>query len=1150
MEIGYKADCTAQNSERRSMKCFACQSANRKGVKFCEECGTLIALVCPGCDSRIPVGKKFCGECGQKLAQEAVARPAPAIDYDRPDSYTPKFMAEKILTTRSSLEGERKLVTVFFADVTGFTSLSEKLDPEAVHQIMDGCFKILMQEIHKYEGTINQFTGDGVMALFGAPLAHEDHAQRACHAALAIQKSLAEYGRRVKADFGLDFKMRIGLNSGPVVVGAIGNDLRMDYTAVGDTTNLAARMESMAAPGGILVSDSTYRLVKKYFEFESLGEIAVKGKQAPQAVYRLIRVSDIRSRLDASKSRGLIDYIGRRDEMHDLQKAYDKAKSGQGQVVGVVGEPGIGKSRFVFEMHRRADEPCRYIESRCLQYSSGIPFLPLLEIFRSYFDIGEGEAEKGINEKLKTRLADLDEALVASLPAFRHFFSLPAGAPQWERLEPKDKRIKTFEAIRNFFIRLSQDTPLIIVIDDLQWLDKTSEEFISYFIEWIANAQILLLLLYRPEYHHPWGSKSFYRQIGIFPLSDDESKRFIGCLLNQGEVSPSIEQFIIGRTSGNPLFMEELLYTLIENRTIVEESGRYRLDETASQHQVPDTIQGIIAGRMDRLEDNIKTTLQVASVIGRSFAYRILEILPGLSHAIKTDLLRLQSLELIYEKRVFPDLEYIFKNVITQEVAYNSLLFNRRTAIHGAIGMAMEEVYANRLEEFYEVVAHHFSKSDHHGRTFKYLMLSGDKALRNNSAWEAFAFYKKAFAVIERYPEGAEPNQTKLKILHAMVSPIIMLNFPEESLGFLEAGAKISKACDDHRSAIRFYSNMGFFHTVNGRHQEGIRFSGKAFKEATAIDDLTAMAQTAPDLCLANLATGRFKKVIEIASALIHAIHKAEKEQDNFGGPAIVYPAQYALSGFSLAHLGRFETGMSNCIYGLEAAMESKNLFTIGLCRYYLGVVLLLRGAWNEASDYFVSCLEGLEEVEFVRIESLVKGGLGVAKAFTGDPLRGRQLAEDGLKALEDAGIKGQVSSLHCDAGMCCHAAGNYEDAGRFMDQSLACAIENGELYLKGRALIWQGRIQGKLSDGAPAKAAAQIEAGLEQLTELEAQADMAMAHFFLGELHAQANQPKAAKKHLKAATASFKEMGMDYWLEAAKRIDPSIGGAASAHAK
>jgi class 3 adenylate cyclase/tetratricopeptide (TPR) repeat protein len=1119
------------------MKCFTCQSNNREGVKFCESCGTEIAIVCPRCDSRIPVGKKFCGECGQKLGREKVVQSTPAIDYERPDSYTPKFMAEKILTTRGSIEGERKLVTVFFSDVTGFTSLSEKLDPETVHQIMDGCFKILMQAIHKYEGTINQFTGDGVMALFGAPLAHEDHAQRACHAALAIQKSLIEYGRKVKAEFGADFKMRIGLNSGPVVVGAIGNDLRMDYTAVGDTTNLAARMESLAEPGGILVSNSTYRLVKNYFEFESLGEIAVKGKQAPQSVYKLTHVSEMRSRMDVSKARGLTEYIGRNDEMHDLQKAFKKARSGQGQVVGVVGEAGIGKSRFVLEVHRTADERCRVIESRCIQYSSSIPFLPVLEIFRNYFDIGEGESEEGIHGKLKSRLADIDKELIQSLPAFKHFLSLPAGEPQWEALEPKEKQMKIFEAIRNFFIRLSQDTFLTIVIDDLQWMDKTSEAFISYFIEWLSNTRILLLLLYRPEYNHPWGSKSFYKQIGVYPLSEDESRQFIRCLLNEAEIPGQIEQFIIGRTSGNPLFMEEFSSALIENRTIVKVNGSYQLDETVSQNQVPDTIQGIIAGRMDRLEDNIKTTLQVASVIGRRFLFKILRTLPGLSDDLQTYLLRLQSLELIYEKRVFPELEYIFKNVIIQEVAYNSLLFNRRKALHGGIGMAMEEMYSNRLEEFYEVIAHHFSMSDHHARAFKYLRLSGDKAFRNNSAWEAFAFYKKALAVLERHPQDGEQKKNQLKILHAMMSPIIVLNFPEESLGLLEAGASISRELDDQKSLIRFYGNMGFFHSVKGRHQEGIRFSGKAFEEATAINDLTAMAQTGPDLCLSSLATGRFEKVIEIASIMIHAIHKAEKEKDDFEGPAIIYPVLYSLSGLSLAHLGRFDEGMTNCVYGLEAAMESENLFTKSLCRYYLGMLLFLRGGWNEARTYFESCLEGLRQVEFVQIEALAKGGLGVAEAHIGDPIHARALAEESLHAFQDAGIKGQVSTLQCYVGMCCHASGDFEDARLFMNRSLASAIENDETYFKGISLIWEGRILGRLSDKAPMEAEQRIEEGLEILTELETNPDIAIGRLFLGELYAQKNQEEAARTHLKAAEASFKKMGMGYWIKEAGKI-------------
>ena len=332
------------------MQCPQCQSNNREGVNFCEECGASVTVICTNCNSRIPIDKKFCGECGQKLGQEEAAHPDPVIDYSRPDSYTPKFMAEKILTTRGSLEGERKLVTVFFSDVTGFTSLSEELDPETVHQIMDGCFKILMQEIHKYEGTINQFTGDGVMALFGAPLAHEDHAQRACHAALAIQKALTGYGRRVKAEFGVDFKMRIGLNSGPVVVGAIGNDLRMDYTAVGDTTNLASRMESMAKPGSILVTGDIYRLARDFFEFEPLGEVQIKGKEGVQEACELKKATEVETRIEAAAARGLTKFVGRKSEIDALREAFKKTKAGSGQVIGIVGEAGVGTSRLLFEL--------------------------------------------------------------------------------------------------------------------------------------------------------------------------------------------------------------------------------------------------------------------------------------------------------------------------------------------------------------------------------------------------------------------------------------------------------------------------------------------------------------------------------------------------------------------------------------------------------------------------------------------------------------------------------------------------------------------------------------------------------------------------------------------------------------------------------
>ncbi len=1122
------------------MKCSACQSDNRDGVKFCEECGTEIAIVCPRCDSRIPVGKKYCGMCGEKLAQGETVKKASAIDYDRPDSYTPKFMAQKILTTRSSLVGERKLVTVFFADVAGFTTLSEELDPETVHQIMDGCFKILMDEIHKYEGTINQFTGDGVMALFGAPLAHEDHAQRACHAALGVQKSLAQYGQKVKGEFGPDFKMRIGLNSGPVVVGAIGDDLRMDYTAVGDTTNLAARMESMAGPGEILVSDKTYRLVEKYFLLESFGEMPIKGKKEPQAVHKLISASDVRSRLEASEARGLIQYVGRKEETSEFLKVYEKVLKGRGQVLGIVGEAGIGKSRFVFEMHRRMDDHCRYVESRCIQYGSNIPFLPILESFKSYFGISEGETEEEIVRKLERRLADLDKELLPSLPAFRDFLSLPVRDREWESLDPKEKRGKTFEAIRDLLIRLSQDAPLILVVDDLQWMDKTSEEFISYFIEWIANVPILLLLLYRQEYSHPWGSKSFYRKIGIYQLSEDESRQFIGYLMKDGDIDPQVEDLIMGRTSGNPLFMEELTHTLMENGSILKRNNKYQLSKGISELQVPDSIQGIIAGRMDRLEDNIKNTMQMASVIGRNFLFKILQAITGLRDEIKGYLLRLQSLEFIYEKQIFPELEYIFKNVVTQEVAYNSLLLNRRREIHGSIGRAIEAMYPNQTEEFYEVIAHHYSKSDHHERAYKYLKLSGDKAIRNNSAWEAFLFYKKALGILKEHLHNQEQQPRQLALLHSMMSPIILLGFPEGTLEILEEGVAISKELEDQKSLIRFYSNMGFFHSVRGRHEEGLRYSGKAFEEATAINDITAMAQTAPDLCLSNFAAGQYETIIHIASRMIHALRKAGKERDTFGGPAVVYPTLISLSGYSLAHLGRFEEGMSHCLYGLEEAEQTESLFTKCLGYYYPGMALLLKGDWKAAKDYLVSCIDGFKQVKFIQIEAIAKGGLGVAEAYLGDPKLGRNLAEESLTLLQEAGIEWQISMLKCFAGMCCHESGDPDGARRFFDEALAVASKNNEVFCRGKALIWGGRILGSLSEESVGEAEQRMLEGIEILSELGAMPEMSIGKLFLGELYAKTDRRQASRTHLTEAATMFREMGMEYWLE---KTNASAGG-------
>ena len=379
------------------MKCQECQTENPATRKFCRECGTKFLLACIHCGTENLPDDKFCGECGYSLKN---LKKETLINYSEPHSYTPKYLADKILTTRSSIEGERKLVTVLFADVAGYTSISEKLDPEEVHQIMDDCFKILMEKIHKYEGTINQFTGDGVMALFGAPVAHEDHAQRACYAALSIQKTLTDYEKNIRNKYEVDFKMRIGLNSGPVIVGSIGDDLRMDYTAVGDTTNLASRIENMAGPGTILSSAHTYRLAKDFFEFKVLGKIELRGKEQPQDTYKLLKPGKAESRIEASIAKGLSRFVGRKNSMGAILEAYAKAQTGAGQVIGVVGDAGVGKSRLLLEFKNRLSESnIRYLEGRCIHFGGAIAYLPILDILRSYFKIKEGDQESLIKKK-------------------------------------------------------------------------------------------------------------------------------------------------------------------------------------------------------------------------------------------------------------------------------------------------------------------------------------------------------------------------------------------------------------------------------------------------------------------------------------------------------------------------------------------------------------------------------------------------------------------------------------------------------------------------------------------------------------------------------------------------------------------------------
>jgi class 3 adenylate cyclase/tetratricopeptide (TPR) repeat protein/energy-coupling factor transporter ATP-binding protein EcfA2 len=1122
------------------MRCPKCQFENPDGSSFCLECGSTLESPCPRCGNALPASAKFFNKCGHVLRGPVETAP---IDFNQPQSYTPKHLADKILKERSAIEGERKLVTVLFADVAGYTSMSEKLDPEEVHQIMDGCFKILMDETHKCEGTINQFTGDGVMALFGAPVAHEDHAQRACHAALSIQKSMGAYSEKVKNECGADFKLRIGLNAGLVIVGSIGDDLRMDYMAVGDTTNLASRMQSLAKPGGILGTGNIYRLARDFFEFEPLGEIQVKGKEASLEAYELIRPGKVGTRIEAATAKGLTKFVGRKRETSALKEAYEEARSGKGQVVGIVGEAGVGKSRLLLELRKVLPEADYvYLEGRCLHYGGSMPYLPILDILRSYFEIKEGDREFLIKNKMKDKVIQLDDKLNDLIPAFQELFSVKVDDENFIKLEPKEKRDRTFEAIRDLLIRVSQGKTLVLTIEDLHWIDRTTEEFLDYFIGWLATTPILLILLYRPEYTHQWGNKSFYTKIGVGQLSTNTSSELVQAILGDGDVVPELRELVLSKAGGNPLFVEEITHSLVENGSIQRKDQQFVLTRKASEIEVPDTIQGIIAARMDRVEESLKRIMQVASVIGREFAFRILQSIMGMREELKSQLLNLQGLEFIYEKSLFPELEYIFKHALTQEVAYNSLLQKRRKEIHERIGGAIEQIYAERLEEFYEMLAYHYLKSENSEKAYLYLKSSGDKAVRNYANREAFRFYKEAIEALYKMPETEENKRRQIEVRLSMWPPMSLLGYPEDSLQILHEGERLAEEIGDTRSLVIFYSKLSNCHAVTGNPLLGIQYSEKCFQEAEKIEDLDLMAPIAVELSVAYFVAGEFSKIFEMDPKVIALLEKNNRESEFFGRPFNVYAELHTWCGYSLANLGKFEEGEAFSEKSLRLARELNHLGNLAVAELFYGLSFLIKGEVKNTINHAKNAIKYSEGGEVPLFLYSAWTQLGVGHYLLGEFETALRHVQKGLKIQNDMGVPMYKSYVYQSMGTIHLDMGELKSAQSCAEKALILAQQNHEKSIEGLSLALLGRILGKKEPPEIEKAEAHIRRGIRISEELKLKPWVSQGHFFLGEIYADTDKRDQALDNLKKAEEMFQEMGMDYYLTKTQEVLDRLG--------
>mgnify|MGYP006171315087 CR=1 FL=1 len=836
------------------MDCPKCRHANPPQAKFCSECGARLASRCVACGAELAAGAKFCGECGAP-AGGAEAR------YASPHSYTPKHLAERILA--AGMEGERKLVTVLFADLKGSMELLADRDPEEARKLLDPVLECMMEAVHHYEGTVNQVMGDGIMALFGAPLAHEDHAVRACYAALRMQEQIRRYSEELRRGSGVEIAARVGLNSGEVLVRSIGSDLRMDYSAVGQTTHLASRMEQLATPGATRLTAQTLELAEGYVAVKPLGPVPVKGIADPVQVYELTGASSARTRIQVARARGLTRFVGRDGEMAQLRNAAEEARAGRGQLVAVVGEPGVGKSRLYYEfIHSHHTHGWLTIESGSVSYGKATPYLPLADLLRAYFRIEARDDTRAVRAKVTGNILTLDEALKDAVAPVLWLLDAPPPDSVFLRLDPAERRRQVLAAAKRILLRESRDRPMLLVFEDLHWVDAETQAFLDSLVESLPAAPVLLAVNYRPEYRHAWGGKSLYRQLRIDPLPAESAQDLLRGLLGSDASVAALAPVLIERAQGNPLVLEESVRTLVETGALVGARGAYRLAAGGAAIRVPPTVQAIIAARIDRLDAADKRLLQAAAVVGNDVPFALLGAVAGVAEQeLHQSLARLQAAEFLYEARLFPELEYSFKHALTHDVAYGSVLQERKRLLHSGIVAAIERLYADRIAEQIERLAHHALRGGVPEKAVRYLHQAGVKASSGSANRQAVEFFGQALAVLDELPPSAEHWSEALEIrlglgtaLAATAGPAS----PEMTECYARALELVDRLADEPR---RFPALWGIWYGkfTRGEYPDAVKVGEQLLKVARQGNDTSLLLEAHHSLWPVLQAMGRQK---------------------------------------------------------------------------------------------------------------------------------------------------------------------------------------------------------------------------------------------------------------------------------------------------
>jgi class 3 adenylate cyclase/tetratricopeptide (TPR) repeat protein len=1096
-------------------------------------------LLCLACQTPNTPDSRFCKACGTSRA----VSPQPDLRAAAPQSYTPRHLTEKILTSRSALEGERKQVTVLFCDLANSTGLAERLGPEAMHTLLNRFFELALAEVHGYEGTINQFLGDGFMALFGAPVAVEDHARRGALTALGIRKGIQQLRTEMGLYDELALSIRIGMNTGLVVVGRIGDNLRMDYTAIGDTTNLAARMQQMAPSGAIWVTEATYRAAGEAFAWQTLGLMAVKGKADDLPVYALLGQHQVRSRFEVMAQRGLTQFVGRYPELQRLLAALMQAQRIEGQVVSVVGEAGIGKSRLLYEFKQHLEhEDVSYVEGSCFAYGNSISYLPFIEIVKGFFGLEERASEAEMKRRIASRLAPLALDAAAVAPCLYHLLALSVEDEVFPNLTSELLRQRTVEALKALVLAVARQQPLVLILEDVHWIDKATEEVLAALVEAMATVPLLLILVYRPEYLHAWAHKAYHThvvltrlpsassvemvhailtkpyaaRIALERLSLAQSMAMVQELLESTTLPPELEQVIATKTDGNPLFIEELTRSLLESGALVQDAGGYRIAQPLATLDIPPTVQGVLLTRIDRLHEDLKHVLQVASAIGRVFSYPLLAQVVEPGTAIEPILGELADLEFVYMTALAPQREYSFKHVLTQEAVYQTLLRPKREEYHERIGKALETLYPDRLEEYYEALAYHYGRSGNKDKAVEYLDLANQKATRANAMEEAKGYFDEAMALLDTLPE-IEHNQRRriTLLLNQHVMMVLLLKFPEY-YDLLTRYEAMAVRVGEPALLGAFYGRVGWGEWWFGHCDQAIQTVTRAVELCEAAGNAEDAGQAYMILLYSHVFKGDYAQVLALKEPFLRLM--AQRFHLRW--------YVWALCAISLAYifLGRWDDAVAEGQKALRVAEEFADNSNGSVAAWFISWAYTAKGDLGQAVEYGELAVQ---KAPTPADKLWAQAGLAWMWCRSGEPRRGLAFQAQAVSMHRAARcIWAELFTPFLGEGY--YLAGEYDKAKQTLQELLEIAERWGMKFHIGCAHRLLGELALTINPtqvGEPL-AAPHFEQSIAILQQIHAENELALAYAGYGRLHQQQGNIAQAREYLTRALGIFERLG------------------------